>query len=806
MSPCPPSATSNLKPVDYIRQGKLRIVPEAAFSLIRIELRSSNRCCIPSGPTLRLWRSQIPVERTRMGSTALPLSALYLVRKAIAFLRARRTRPVLAALLLTIAACTAARESKAQEVRIDATPSQLANSFSPLYALGTSVDRVPSNATDTFFRPDQLKQVLSAGWGAVSYRQNTELFVQAWHWNPQGTWSDPMGKGYFTGNATPTADKIQHSYGYSLQHRGFTRNGGTEFDGFSRLDDGNLNTYWKSNPYLAKTFTGEADSLHPQWVVVDLGSKQAVNAVRIIWAEPYARAYQVEYWTGEDAMDDQGKGKWNKFASAAVTEGKGGTVTLPLGFPAEGTRFVRILMTESSNTCDTHGPSDRRNCLGYAIKELYLGTTDGQGNFKDVLHHSPDQQQSLTYCSSVDPWHEPSDLYVAPNRMESGDQPGLDLFYGSGITRGLPAVVPVAMLYGTPEDSAAQMTYLNQRADPVWYVEMGEEPDGQYMLPEDYGAFYLQWATALHRVDPTLKLGGPVFQGVTEDIKVWPDAEGRTSWFGRFLDYLKAHGRLRDLAFMSFEHYPYDGCETPWKNLYQEPQLLTHIMQVWRDDGLPPDVPLLDTETNAHGGEASVEIFGALWLSDTFAAFLTAGGKATFYYHALSYSPPHPACANSWGTYHMFMVDENYEIKSRTSQFFAAQLLTQEWTQPVDAKHRIFAASSDIKDAEGHVLVTAYAVLRPDGQWALMLINKDYNYPHPVRITFHDSAANSDRFFAGPVTMITFGKAQYQWHPARKQGYADPAGPAVTSTLNGGEGAQYGLPPASITVLRGKIR
>ena len=44
--------------------------------------------------------------------------------------------------------------------------------------------------------------------------------------------------------------------------------------------------------------------------------------------------------------------------------------------------------------------------------------------------------------------------------------------------------------------------------------------------------------------------------------------------------------------------------------------MITHIMQVWRDDGLPADVPLLDTETNDPGGEAAVDIFGALWLAD----------------------------------------------------------------------------------------------------------------------------------------------------------------------------------------------
>lgn len=696
--------------------------------------------------------------------------------------------------------------SRAQTVQVDMTPSHVVNTFSPLYALGSTVDRIPSNATDTFFRPDQIKQVLEAGWGVISYRQNTDLFVQAWHWNPKGTWSDPSGKGYFVGDANPTNEMIRHSYGYQLRHRGFTRNNGTEFDGYSRLDDGDPESYWKSNPYLSKAFTLEDDSLHPQWVVINLGNNQDVGAIRIAWAEPYARAYEVQYWAGEgDAMDEPDKGKWKTFASGVVKDGKGGAATLQLDRSPVNTKYVRILMTESSNTCDTHGSSDRRNCVGYAIRELYLGTVDDRGQFSDLVHHSPDQNQTLTYCSSVDPWHEASDLYLAPDRMESGDQPGFDLFFTSGITRGLPAIIPIAMLYSTPEDAVAEMAYIKKRGYPVSYIEMGEEADGQYMLPEDYASLYLQFATALHRLDPNFKLGGPVFEGVTEDIKVWPDKQGRTSWFGRFLAYLKSHGRLQDLSFMSFEHYPYEGCETPWANLYQEPKLITHIMQVWRDDGLPPAVPMLDTETNDHGGEAAVDIFGALWLADSFAGFLSAGGQSTHYYHDLPYSPPHPACPNSWGTYHMFMVDKDYQIRQRTSQFFAAQLITQQWAEPRDAQHRLFLASSDAKDAQGHTLVTAYALNRPDGQWALMLVNKDYDKAHEVRIVFHDTDAKRDHSFLGPVTMISFGKEQYQWHPGRNNGYADPDGPPVNSSMVGTANTLYNLPAASLTVLRGNL-
>src|SRR5262249_4514332 len=153
------------------------------------------------------------------------------------------------------------------------------------------------------------------------------------------------------------------------------------------------------------------------------------------------------------------------------------------------------------------------------------------GAFKDVTRHSADQNQTATFCSSVDPWHEASDL-----EDHHGDQSGLDLFYTSGATRGLPAMIPVAVLYGIPEDAGAEIAFDEKRGYRISYVEMGEEPDGQYMTPEHYAALYLQFASAVHAVDPKLKLGGPAFTGQNEDIKAWPDAKGKTSWLGRFVE------------------------------------------------------------------------------------------------------------------------------------------------------------------------------------------------------------------------------------------------------------------------------
>jgi hypothetical protein len=714
-----------------------------------------------------------------------------------------------------------ALSAASQTISIDV--SHPTNHFVPKETLGAGVDRIAVEAIDKDLLQPALEKTLASGWQPVTYRQNTELAVEAWHWNPQGTWSEgsgSSGKGYFTGSATPT-EMLRYSYGYALPRRGFTRNDGTDNVGFSRLTDGDVNTFWKSNPYLTQRFTGESDALHPQWVVMDLAQVQQVTSIRVAWGEPYARHYLVQYWTGDDPIHAPTRGTWQTFSQGTVTDGKGRVETIHLSGSPIAVRFVRIWMTESSNTCAADSAksdnNDPRDCVGYAIRELYLGTTTEDGAFHDILRHTPDQEQTTTYCSSVDPWHQASDLGSTKQA-----QMGFDLFFTSGVTRGLPAMVPVAMLYDTPDNAAAEIAYLKARGYPVSYVEMGEEADGQYMLPEDYAALYLQWATAIHRVDPALKLGGPSFQGVNKDIEVWPDGNGQVSWTGRFIDYLRQHSRMKDLAFFSFEHYPYEPCRTPWGVLYDEPELVSHIMQVWHEDGVPADMPIFITEGNLSSGasETYEDIFAGVWLADYIGSFLNSGGNGVYLFHYLPLQME-PGCNSSPGTFGMFTIDASYQIQQPLAQFFVAQLINLEWAQPSGSEHQVFAAKSDVEDGAGHELVTAYAVKRPDGKWAVMAVNRDQQNAHRVRITFE--AADKFSGFAGPVEVSTFGSAQYQWHPAQTRfmahaetagqptivtttrGSADPDGPIVHTKLTAEKGTLYDLPAASVVVIRGSV-
>jgi hypothetical protein len=680
-------------------------------------------------------------------------------------------------------------------VRVDATAGHAINSFDPDSALGSSVDVLSRRDIDMVYSPHIIQESLSAGWGPITYRNNTELRMAAWHWTENGTWSDAAHRsGYFTGS-TELKEPLRYILAYALPHRGFATSG-------DRPVTGSNLSYWKSNPYLTSKFTGESDALHPQWVVVDLKAEKPVNAMRIAWASPYATKYQVEYWVGAaDALDFDGtlQGEWKVFASGTVNNFPGGKSILKLADTSVSARFLRVLMTESSNTCDEQGADDVRNCVGYAIQQIAAGTVDGGGVFSEVAKDPAERR--TTYCaSSIDPWHSSEDVNDGGPYQHSG----FDLFFSSGLTNNLPAMIPVTMLYGTPDDAAAQIAYIEKRGYRIGYIEMGEEPDGKHAMPEDYAALYLQWATAIHKVDPRLKLGGPIFEGVNEDIHVWPDAQGRTSWMGRFVDYLKGHGRLSDLSFVSFEHYPFEPCSITWKTLYTQPQLMKHILQVWRDDGVPASVPLMVTENHLAAALTGpmTTIFAALWLADNVGSFFEGGGAA-FYHSPIQPQGIQNSCLG-WASWSNFVSNEHYDIKGYTSPYFAAHMINLEWVQHHSGVHSMFKSSVDIKDIEGNALVTTYAVHRPDGNWSLMLVNRDENNPHTVRVEFDDSK-NKNASFSGPVAFVTFGSEQYVWINDGLNSHPDPDSPPVGTTVTANSGTTFTLPKASITVLRGKV-
>ena len=687
-------------------------------------------------------------------------------------------------------------------VTVEVTPGHPANTFVPNQALGAGLDGLEEGDVARLYTSENIRQMKSAGLGPISYRLRTELGIEAWHWNEQGTWSNPEHRqGYWT-SSDRTDTPVLLSHGYRLPRRGNTLDQAGH-DGYSRLDDGDTTSFWKSNPYLDKHYTGEDNSLYPQWVLVDLGQRRKINAVKILWGLPYATRYQVEYWDGADLeyLNDIEPGQWRVFPWGQISAGTGGKNLHHLSQTPISTRHLRIVLTEASGVAPS-GSKDIRDSLGYAIREIYIGTLDKRGQFNDVMRHGKRKdRQTIIYASSTDPWHRASD------RDPNVEQPGFDLVLRSNLTNGLPMLTPVGVFYDTPENAAAQIRFLKARGYPVRQIEMGEEPDGQNILPEHYAALYVQFAQAIHAVDPTLQLGGPGFQTDIEGWNTFPDAQGNRSWMNRLLKYLSDRHHFDDFNFFSFEWYPFDDlCQPTAPQLAQAPSLMTKVFQRLRQDGVPTTIPWIITEYgySSSAGQPEVEMPSALLNAEIVGQFLTLGGNTAYLY---GYQPNVPirevkGC-NTWGNLMLFLADERGRIHSPMPTYYGAKLLTQEWAQPVNQPHQLYNASSDIRNRQGQPLVTAYAVNRPDHQWAILLINKDPKRAWPVKILFRQKPDHKLSFLQDKLDVFQYSSKQYVWHPQGENGYPRRSRPPEHFTLQGNAATQIALPAYSLTVVRG---
>ena len=137
------------------------------------------------------------------------------------------------------------------------------------------------------------------------------------------------------------------------------------------------------------------------------------------------------------------------------------------------------------------------------------------------------------------------------------------------------------------------------------------------------------------------------------------------------------------------------------------------------------------------------------------------------------------------------------EKLNRLSTYYSARLIANEWMQPVDAVHEMYPVVVDPSD----VPVTAYAVHRPDKQWALLAINKDPNRSAQLAVQFHSSASSEK--FVGEVTITQFSREQYRWHDDGENGRPTLSNPPIRIQRPASE--YYELPPYSVSVLRGKV-
>ncbi len=513
----------------------------------------------------------------------------------------------------------------------------------------------------------------------------------------------------------------------------------------------------------------------------------------------YPRQYRVEYleWRGSDAFAHRSEDRVASFSKwrSEPRIGRGRICSALRKTPA---RSLCARRNEPEFETNAQASNDIRDRLGFAIREIELGSTDSNNRFHDYIRHAADRnQQSVIYVSSTDPWHRVEDIdYKTDNRDSISS-------CAARLRMACPSFFLSAFCTTPRENATAEINYLLRRNYDLEGIELGEEPDGQWASPEDYAALYAGVARRLAALNPHLKLGGPSLQNFDDRLLTWPDTSGNRSWMNRFLKYI---GNTKcPFDFFSFEFYPFDNiCADAAPQLLETPRRLGAMITSLRTDGVPTAIPWLMTEYgySVFAGRHEVDMEGALFDADTVGTFLTLGGSKPYLY---GYEPDflQDELKCSWGNLMMLQLNPNGDQLTQLSAYHAAQLITKEWMQPINETHEIFPVTITQRKPTLSHAVSLYAVRRPDKQWALLAINKHPNRTARLSVRFTPSKTQPRVGFAGEVAVIQFSRDQYLWHDDGPDGHPIRSLPPASFIQKAA--SIYELPPYSLTILRGRL-
>ena len=211
--------------------------------------------------------------------------------------------------------------------------------------------------------------------GPMSIRLRTELAVEAWHWNPRGRVERSAASREVldfrcSAEASRGRKPIMVSYSYKLPRRGQMPYAEANDDGYSRLDDGDPATFWKSNPYLAQPFTGNGCRAIRHGSCSTLPNQSRSTRSRFTGPTRMRRASMSSMPTrGASISADIPMECGPPSSTAGICTARAVRQVLSLSKSTVKAQYLRIWMTESSGTA-APGSRDLRDQLGYAVREI----------------------------------------------------------------------------------------------------------------------------------------------------------------------------------------------------------------------------------------------------------------------------------------------------------------------------------------------------------------------------------------------------------------------------------------------------
>ena len=590
-----------------------------------------------------------------------------------------------------------------------------------------------------------------------------------YHWNGSGSYdADHVWH--------PSAASYSPGFVVEPNYRGSTSAG---YGKPARLTDGDTssNSQWRSDTTTASS------AMNNPYVIVDLGSSQAVDQFKIFWGDTYAVSYDIQYWASGNwtwAVYQSPTDSWTTILS--VTNGAGGTDVRAI--PSTNARIFRIRMKTSSG-------------IGYKMNEIQLW---GGGTMKTVNVNNT--SQSVTIASPTDKANTPI-----------GWTPAYDfegfMSFLNNLGPGSKGIVTVNFGTGTYEEAAAWVQYAKDHGylSRISYWQIGNENAGLWEAcgpvdAEYYALRYIKFVDAMKTVDNSIKIAGPVLGDATTASELYDGM----SFMDKFFQVLQANGKLGYLDALDFHLYPdwqnnneANSLSTPnnWASGTNYKSIVDSLMVNYY--GNVNAKPVILSEYNSGSATVlSMSFMNALWITNWLGEYMKAFGPR--------------ACGNLWdimnndastGNYdHGFMEigaqTGAYKYQARAS-YWGMYIINNYFACPDEYGNTLVSASSN------QTLLPVYAAKRNDGALSLMVVNKDKNnaYSSTINISGYTPDPSAELYTFAANASAPYYIQNYVWHDDATRSYADPDLPPLEAVYPSAAGSfSFNFPAYSISVFK----